>query len=324
MLVTVRIICAAAALGCIAAFTFIGALHSPSPHNLDIGLVGTAEATDPVATQLEEQAPGDFDLHRYGSRSAAEEAIQNRDVAAAYVPGTPQAELLVAGANGAMQVSTVMATFDRLSGATGSELVVDDVRPTPDGDRAGLSPYLLVVSLTIPSLALAVLITVLGSKVGLRSRERLAGAVVGAIAIALVNTVVADYALGALTDHFWAVLGVSALDVFAVTSATLAVHRLLGPVGLALSLLVFMVVAMPATGAAVGPAYLPGALRAITLSLPAGEAVPALRSAVYFDGAGSAGAVWLLVAWSVAGALVLLSAPRRAGVRSAVATPVEG
>ena len=249
-------------------------------------------------------------MHFYETRADAVTAIRDREVAAAYVPASPQPELLVAGANGAMQVSTLTAVFGSAARSSGSDLVVSDIVPVPDDDRAGLSPFLLVVSLTIPALILAILVTILGGRAGLRPRGRVGAVLLGAVVVALVNTAVADFALDALTGDFWAVFGVAALTVFAISSATLALQRLLGVAGLALAFTLFLVIGMPATGAAVGPAYLPGVLRAVTLALPAGEAVPAVRSVQYFDGASSATALWLLAAWSLAATLVLLAAPR--------------
>ncbi|HEX5086276.1 MAG TPA: hypothetical protein VFV89_00595 [Nocardioides sp.] len=307
--VPLRAVLAAAALGCLASFTFLGALHAPHPHGLDLALVGTPDTTGVVAAHLEADTPGAFDITFYETSEDAEQAVRDRDVTAAYVPG-PQPELLLAGANGAMQASTLTAIFDAAARDDGADLAVHDVAPVPADDRAGLSPFLLVVSLTIPALVLAVLITLLGERAGLGPRVRLAAALVGAVAVGLVNTGVADGALDTLTGHYWQVSAVAALTVFAMTSAALALHRLFGPAGLAAAFALFLVVGMPATGAAVGPAYLPGFFRAVTMALPTGEAVPAVRSVQYFDGAASAASLWLLAAWGVAGAALLVWGPR--------------
>jgi hypothetical protein len=311
LVIPMRLAAAAAVLGCLAAFTFIGALHSPKPHAIDLALVGEAQTTGPVAIELEEEARGAFDIHPFHDRDDALHAVRDRRVAAAYLPGTSQSELLLAGANGAMQATTLRAIFGRLAGQSGSELSVDDVLPTPSGDRAGLAPFLMVVSLTIPALALAVLTAVLGGRAGLTSRMRLAAALVGAVCVALVNTCIADFALDALSGHFWQVFAVAALAVFALSSATLALQRLCGPAGIGLAVVLFMVVGMPTTGAAIGPSFLPGVLRALTLALPAGEAVPAFRGVQYFDGADTATALWLLVAWGVTASVVMLARPSR-------------
>jgi len=297
-------------VGCLAALTFVGALHSPAPRDVGLGLVGPQDVVGPVAHRLDQQRPGAFDVHRYASRSEAEGAIRDREIVAAYLPDQAQPELLLASADGGMQALTLQATFEQLSMAAPGP-VVQDVVPAAEGDRAGLSPFLLVVSLTIPGLLLAMLLALAGGA-GTPSRVRLATAALGAAGVGLVNAAVADLVLDALPGHYWQVASVSALTVLALTAATLALHRLLGLAGLALGPLLFLVVGMPASGAAVGPDHLPAVFRLASLALPPGEAVRALRGVQYFDGAASATSLWLLALWAATGAVVLLAPPSRA------------
>ena len=79
-------------------------------------------------------------------------------------------------------------------------------------------------------------------------------------------------------------------------------------------MLVFLVLGLPVSG---GPANLapfgPGFLRVLHPALPLGAAASAVRDAVYFGGYGTAGPLWALAVWAVAGvaALALVTTWRR-------------
>jgi nucleotide-binding universal stress UspA family protein len=74
----------------------------------------------------------------------------------------------------------------------------------------------------------------------------------------------------------------------------------------AIAVLVFLVLGLPVSG---GPANLalfgPGFLRVLHPALPLGAAASALRDAVYFGGYGTAGPLWALSVWAVAGVAAL-------------------
>jgi hypothetical protein len=73
--------------------SFAGALHQPAPHRLPVAVVGRAGVTGRLSAALSQQVPGAFDLKPHGTGHAAGEAIPNRDVDAARVPGPAQQRL---------------------------------------------------------------------------------------------------------------------------------------------------------------------------------------------------------------------------------------
>jgi nucleotide-binding universal stress UspA family protein len=87
--------------------------------------------------------------------------------------------------------------------------------------------------------------------------------------------------------------------------------------------LVFLVLGLPVSGgpAGLGP-FGPGFLRVLHPALPLGTAVSAVRAAVYFGGYGTAGPLWVLATWAVAGVatLALVTAWRRQAPTHPVAT----
>ncbi len=301
------------------AVCFLGALHSPEPNNVDLGIVGTTEATRPVVQAIERMSPGSFDVTTYESSEDARSAVRDRKITAALEPGGGEFELFVAGAGGAMAKNSMIQMSEGLAAHTQSQLTVTDLVPLPEDDRAGLSPFLLVVSILIPSLVLAVLISVAAARA--RPRAKLVAALGGGLLLGSINTLVANGVLGAFPGHYWELAGVTTLASWAISLPLIALHRLLGPPGLALGALLFMVFGVPATGAAIGPDFIPDVFQVFTLAFPAGEAIPAVRNIAYFGGADAGISLVLLGAWTVAGALALSLGQARA--RSPIPDPAE-
>src|SRR6185312_10865049 len=102
-----------------------------------------------------------------------------------------------------------------------------------------------------------------------------------------------------------AVAGIVALFSLAISAPTAALGRIWPPL-ISVAVLVFMVLGIPASG---GPASLgafgPAFLRVLHPALPLGAAASAVRGAVYFHGYGTAGPLWTLAAWAVAGVAAL-------------------
>jgi hypothetical protein len=91
--------------------SFIGALHQPAPHHLPPAVVGRAGVTGRLSAALSQQVPGAFDLKPYGTDHAAREAILNRHMDPARVPGPARQRLLMAGAAGRFVTGAVTATL---------------------------------------------------------------------------------------------------------------------------------------------------------------------------------------------------------------------
>lgn len=292
------------------ALSFLGALHAPRPNDLPVGLTGPPPAVTAVQDQLDRRAPGAFAVTRYPDEAAARTAVRQREVDGAFVagPGTPT--LLVAGAAGMITRSTLVETFTAAAAAGGGQLQVQDVQPLPAADRAGISSFLFVVTVLVPSVVGAALVAGLGRRSSPGGRA--VAALAAAAAIGLLNAWVLTGVYGALSGAYLQLAGIAALLSAAVSLPALALHRLLGTPGLALAGLLFVVFGMPATGGAIGPSFIPDAYAATSSLLPGGAALEAVRSTAYFDAAPVAGPLWTLAAWSVAGAAALLVPARDA------------
>ena len=312
---------AAAVSGCFA-LSFVGALHDPKPHHLPVAVVAPAPVRHLLAAGLGAHAPGAFSLRYYPSALAARSAVRDRAVDAAFVASPGGARLYLAGAAGQGPRQVIQGAFGALAKVSHLSLATQDLVPLGAGDPLGLSTFLMVLGIVIPSVGAGVV-------VGLAARQAGTGqqalALVGAaVAVGAVVTSVVDGWLAALVGHPLALWGLAVLASLAVSSATAGLARALGPPGAVLGALVVVVVGMPATG---GPAglggFLPAFFRPLRHALPPGAALEALRGAEYFSGHSVAGAEWVLAAWA-AGGLALLAAASTVRRRLAVSAAGKG
>jgi nucleotide-binding universal stress UspA family protein len=279
----------------------LSAFHAPAPHDVPVGIVAPARVTGQVADALDGADQGGFDLHVYGSEAAARTGIEHRQVDGALIAAGGGLHLLVAQAGGTGPAQALTGAFEALAAHSGRPLAVTDVAPPRPGDTEALSPFFVVLGVLIPSVAG-------GSASALlfrRSRRAwsIAAPVVVAVAAGAIAAGLADGVAG--LGHYAAVAGIVALFSLAVAAPTAALGRIFPPL-VSVGVLVFIMFGIPASG---GPASLglfgPGFLRALHPALPLGAGADAVRGAVYFDGYGAAGPLWVLTAWAAAGMVAL-------------------
>jgi nucleotide-binding universal stress UspA family protein len=279
----------------------LSAFHAPAPHDVPVGIVAPARVTGQVADALDGAHQGGFDLHVYGSEAAARTGIEHRQVDGALIAAGGGLHLLVAQAGGTGPTQALTGAFEALAAHAGRPLAVTDVAPPLPKDTEALSPFFIVLGVLIPSVAG-------GSASALlfrRSRRAwsIAAPVVVAVAAGAIAAGLADAVAG--LGHYAAVAGIVALFSLAVAAPTAALGRIFPPL-VSAGVLVFIMFGIPASG---GPASLglfgPGFLRALHPALPLGAGADAVRGAVYFDGYGTAGPLWVLTAWAVAGMVAL-------------------
>ena len=283
-------------------FFFVFPGHDPEPNHVPLGLVGPgAERT---AAALERD--GAFDPRRYAGAGEAREAIRDREVYGAVVTG-PRPRLLVAGAASPQVASILQEAAARVPG--GGAPPVEDVRPLDRDDPRGTTVNLLAIPLSVTSILGAMLLFNMAPR--LRPAQRFA--MLGAFALlgGLVAMLIVRVAIGALPGSFAGLTLMAALAIAATAFASTGIMALLGPPGVLVSFLVFLMLANPASGAASAPELLPDPWREGGQLLPAGAAATGLRNVAYFDGAALARPLAVLAAFTLAGALVVLATAAR-------------
>jgi nucleotide-binding universal stress UspA family protein len=295
----------------------LSAFHAPSPHGLPVGIVAPATVSTPVEQALDRAEPGGFAVRAYDGEAAARTAIARGELDGALIAAPGRLRLLVAQAAGAAPAQALTSAMSAAAAGSGVPLAVTDVAPPLAGDTMALSPFFVTLGVLIPSLAA-------GSASALAfRRSRPAWCVAAPVAVAVVlGAVAAGIADGlAGLGSYPAIAGIIALFSLAVAAPTAALGRIWPPL-VAAPLLAFLVLGIPVSGGPSGlAAFAPGFLRVLHPALPLGAAASAVRSAVYFDGYGTAGPLWTLAAWAVAGvaALTLVTAWRWRAAGAAVA-----
>jgi hypothetical protein len=279
------------------AASFVGAFHDPRPHHMPVGVVAPAAQVAHLQAAAATRDPGALSLRAYPSADAAAAAIRDRTLDGAVVIAPGHARLLVASAAGSQTVQTMQRAFTPASLRT--SVSTQDLAPLPVSDRAGLGPFFFVLTLVIPSLLIGIAMTVVVK--GLRVRDRLAGAAAFAIVLGLVDAAVSNVAFGSLGGSYLELAGLGMLISFAASSITVGLGRLLGPVGVALAAIGLLVVGVPASGAAVGPAFVPSFFAALHPILPLGQGLDAVRNAAYFSWHGTWDKLALLGGWALLG-----------------------
>jgi len=309
-------IVACAAFAAIFVALAVGAYHAPRPHDLPVGIVGSATVTGGVEHALDGALPGAISWRSYPSAAAAQTGIRQREVDGALVASGAPLRGLIATGGGTAPASFLTQAFGTVAAKTGHPLVVTDVVPPLPGDTQALSSFFLLLASLIPSVAA-------GSGTALAFRKArpalgVAAPVAVAVAIGLVSAAVADGIAG--LGHYPAVAGVTALFSLAVAAPTAVLARIKPPL-VALAVLLFIVAGIPDSG---GPANLTSfsaaGFRVFDSVLPLGVAASVLRNVVYFGGHSTALHLWVLAAWAVAGlaGLAVLTTRRRPAPAAAV------
>jgi hypothetical protein len=287
------------------AFSYVGAFHDPTPHQVPVAVVGPPT----IAAQLN-GLPGDpLDVRQASSRTDALSQIDDRDVYGAYEAATNH--LFVASAANRATAVALEATFDRAAAAQGGPAVrVTDVKPLSPNDPNGTAVFYAVIAWVFGGYIASTLIGLIGSPRS-SSRQRAAarlGALAGfSIVAGILSVVILRTSFDVFTGHVVALCAIAAGTIFASGAATAGIQAALGPAGTGLVILVFVILGNAASGGPFARPLLPGFWGTVGGVLPPGAAVDLSRSALFFDGSRITGPILVLVGWATVGTLLALA-----------------
>ncbi|GAA3531192.1 DUF3533 domain-containing protein [Nonomuraea rosea] len=305
-----------ALLGMLFAGSFLGAFHQPEPHGVPVAVVAPGEQVRQLQAGIDQRRRGAFELREYTSADVARAALLDREVDAVLVP--QEGRLVVAGAGGRTGATVITAAFQAATQAQGRALRVEDAVPLPPGDSGGISGMFYVLSLVLPGIALAVLLSQVAPGLGLGGRAGVLMA--GSLVAGTANAWLADAVFGALPGRFgWLVLVSSGISL-TIGLVVAGLVKLLGTPGVGVAALLFIPIGLPASGGPLGARYIPEWYAAIGQFLPIGPAADAVRNTVFFGGAALWTPVGILTLWGLLG-LVLLALPGRRRAQAAPVTP---
>lgn len=280
-------------------FCFGLALHAPEPHHAHVAVAGAATA-DEVETVLARSHPGGFDITPVSDAAQAREAVRDRTAVAGFAAGDDHPVLFVANANGASLGQAVTDVFTEVVGGDPQQLTVQDVAPTVGQDRLGSTLVYFGIAWSVPGYILAT--TLLRAVTFDRRRKVLS--ILGVSAVFSVIGYGAGLGLGFLPQN-----PVTIPVAFLLTTAVATFASGLAPFTRqffpAVGMTLFIVLSIPTSGGVAPAPMLPTAFQYIHAVMPLGNAVDALRSALYFDGAGLLKPLLVLCAWTATGVALL-------------------
>ena len=287
------------------AFSYVGAFHDPTPHQVPVAVVGPPA----LATQLN-GLPGDpLDARQTSSRADALSQIDDREVYGAYDAAGNR--LYVASAANRATAIALERTFNRIAAAQRRPAVrVADVKPLPPKDPNGTAAFYSMIAWVFGGYIAATLIGLIGSPRS--SSTQRAAARIGALAgfgvfSGILSVVLLRASFDVFSGHVVALCAVAALTIFASGAATAGIQAAAGPAGTGLVILVFVILGNAASGGPFARPLLPGLWRTIGGVLPPGASVDLARSTLFFDGARIAGPILVLVAWAAVGTALALA-----------------
>src|SRR3954452_17171697 len=156
-------------------FSYVGAFHEPTPHDVPLAVVGPPS----VAKQLDALLGHPLDPRATASRQAALAQIDDRKVYGAFDAASNR--LFVASAANRATAIALETTFDPVAAAQGRPAVrVTDVKPLPPEDPNGTAAFYAVIAWVFGGYIGATLLGMVGAA---RSRSRARGAArIGALA----------------------------------------------------------------------------------------------------------------------------------------------
>lgn len=319
---------AGALIQLVLAVYYLAMAHSPSPHDLPVGVVGSAEQ-QAQAQQLEED--GQFEVESYDDAEALQQAIRERNAYGGVAFAGDAPTLYIASAASPSVANLFRAEYTEVYQQQVQEQVqslttagrpvpvatlaalttpppVTDVVPLPEDDSAGSSLGFVIQALCLGG---SVASLALGRLRGLVERSALRGvghaALLVGYAVASAGVALLAMALFGVGDGadyvtlFWGL----ALISLAVTASTAAFVALVGPAGSLIGGLYFTV-GLIISGTSIAPEMLPRAGHAVGQLLPPGAGATVARDALYFPDAATGGAFAVLFAYAGLGLAVIL------------------
>ena len=309
-------------------FSYVGAFHHPTPHEVPIALVAPAQISGRLVGELNALHGHPLHATPVGTVTAGRKLLRHGSTSGVLIvnPVGKTDALLVAGGGGAATATAVEDVIAQVEAAQHRSATITDAVPAQPGDARSLSGFYLVIGWLVGGYLVAAMLSIATRARPATTRRaiiRLTVLVPYAILSGLGGAIVVGPVLGALTGHLLAIAALGALIVYCAATVTMAFQVFLGTIGVGLTLILFVILGNPSAGGAYQAPLLPGFWRAISPALPNGAGVEALRRIVYFGSYNITGNLLILSAYIVVAATVALIGTALLPRRTNAGTPTE-
>ncbi len=265
--------------------------------DLPLAIAGPPQVTGQITGALEARAPGSFETTTYEQADQARQAVKERQAVGAIAVGAKGVTVVTASGAGTPYVQLLKGIGTGLE-ATGQHVIYEDVAPMTSKDPTGVTIASLALPLAFGGNVSAVLLITLLKK---SPRLRMLGAVLMSLTSGLAITALLQFGFHTIDGGFWMTAGALSLGIAAISLTIIGAKDLFGYAGLGLAGFLLLFISNPLSGIATGPQWLPAPWGEIGQLMPIGAAGTAMRSAVFFNGAGASQAVIVLTCWALTG-----------------------
>uniref|UniRef100_A0AAU1M2U6 ABC transporter permease n=1 Tax=Streptomyces sp. NBC_00148 TaxID=2903626 RepID=A0AAU1M2U6_9ACTN len=297
---------------------FVSAMHSPTPNNLPVAVVGSSvQQAQGAADALSAEAGEALDIRVETSVDTAKNLVHDQEIGGAYVlpaEGDQDAVLYLAGAGGSSLKQVVTQTFGQVAAEQQVTLDVEDLAPLPAHDNMGTSSLYLTIGFVMAGFLFVTIVSTAAPE--LMKLRKMIPLFAGWAALMSVSIwALAGPVIGAVEGQAWQLLGIGWLMIFSVAMVTALLARFLGPLAVIPAVTLFMFLGVPSSGGALSTYVEPVLFQSLHSVLPTPATLESVRSVLYFGGTGVGGHLLTIGLWGAAGlalnALVELVQRRR-------------
>ena len=283
--------------------SYVGALHSPEPHQLKVGVLAPNSQVQALSRSLGTSTQY-LALSNEPTKGKLLQQVNDAELFAGFIPGKQSSELYISSAQGTVAANLIEGIFSQVASQSHSILHVTDVDPLPASNSGGLVQFYLVIGWIVGAYLFAV---VFGLLAGMTPKcfsgllRRLPAFLGYALLSAAGGAVIVTNLFGYQKGHELAVILIGLLIVTGVSLTTAALQSAGGLVGTGLVILLFVVAGNPSAGGPWPMAMLPSPWRQVGHWLPNGAGLTAVRDVLFFHGHGLTGQILVLAAYAVFG-----------------------
>ncbi|CAM5624663.1 membrane protein [Streptomyces spiroverticillatus] len=281
---------------------YLGAFHAPEPHHLRVDVVGSGPSAQVLAQTLHDKGNGALDVRTVADRAIAQQALKDREIYGAYVPGA-KPELLVASAGSDTTATVVEKVFTGLAAEQGAPLKVTDVVPVASGDPTGQGLFFLLVALSIGSYASVAVIGGAGAVLALRLRALLAVGM--SLVVSVIGAVFAGPLFHLVDQGLAGVWAMSWLYSAGILLVGVGLHTFLKRWTTLGVMVLFVMLNFTSSGGIFRPELQSGFFASLHSFWNGACFIEGARGHVYFEGNGVGRSVLVLALWFVVGAVVM-------------------
>lgn len=286
---------------------YIGIMHSPSPNGVHIDVVGTSAAAEEFVSVVDAQNSDEFVVDRVDTVDEGKDRLLRMDTRAVY--DADSGTLYTARAGNAQSAMAAQQYATTIAVSTGATVETEDLVPLPHSDAAGTGVMYVGIGAILGGFITTTVASIVAPRIRIRWKVLLLG--VMSVIAAGIQVLISYGITGTLHNNIWGVAALVFLMAFTCGIINLAGFVNFGPVMLLVSMGLFLMLGVPASGVPVGIDMAPSFYQFLQPLLPTSAALDGLKRIAYFDGAGIAPLLVTVVVWLAFGLAGLFIGHRR-------------